>query len=162
MYYQAIVKTPSNLAVLDVDGAGDYIIGNAIVGELAAMWAEWPEHPCPDGGTIMPGTRVVAGEKLNHVILNINSEDPLTLLEGVLTGYGLTWEVVALEYLYHTDKYTTDENGDTVEIPADLAPTNALEPWLVDVVDIDGNPQRPTLPVGLNQWQGCVQMEVPV
>ena len=167
MYYQAIVKTPSNLAVLDVDGAGDYIIGNAIVGELAAMWAEWPEHPCSDGGTIMPGTRVVVGEKLNHVILNIDSEDPLTLLEGVIAGHGLDWEVLALEYFYISDKYTTDlETGETVELPADRMDGPAIEPFLQDVV-VDGTPEapimgRPTLPAPLHAIDGNVQMVVPV
>lgn len=167
MYYQAIIKTPSSLDVLDVDGAGDYTIGNAIVGELATMRAEWPEHPCPDGGTMMPGTRVVAGKKLNHVILNISSNDPLLLLQGIIraatdaNGDPLDWEVVALDYLYAWDVLAMDDNGEVITLPADLAPTSALESFLEDEVDVDGNIVRPTLPKALHTF-GSVGLEVPV
>lgn len=167
MFYQAIVKTPSDLSILDIDGDGDYIIGNGIVGELAAMRTEWPEHPCPDGGTMMPGTRVVAGEKLNHVLLDISSNDPLMLLQGIIraatdaNGDPLDWEVVAMDYLYIWDVLAIDDNGEVITLPADLAPTNALEPFLADEVDADGNTVRPTLPKALHTF-GSVGLEVPV
>ena len=152
MEYQAIIKTPFSLSVLDVDGAGDYIIGNDVVGELATMRAEWPESPCPDGGTMMPGTRVHNSQKLNHVVLSIASEDPLMLLEGMISGYGLEWTVEVLEYLRPEDKG---------EFPADKNPDPALIDWMADVFDVNDNPVRPTLPVALNRWSGCVQMVVP-
>ena len=134
MIYQAILRTPANLSVLDVDGAGDYVIGNAIVGELATMRAEWPEHPCPDGGTMMPGTRVHNGTKLNHVVLSLSYEDPLALMQALLAGYGLDWEVVVLAPYYSWDAYEIDpDTGESVLAPFDLPPGPELIDWMDDV-----------------------------
>ena len=167
MYLQILAITPSNVDIQAKDANGDYIEGNGTLSKLAVMRTEWPEHPCPDGGTMMPGTRVVAGEKLNHVLLDISSEDPLMLLQGTIraatdaNGDPLDWEVVAMDYLYIWDVLAMDDNGEVITLPADLAPTNALEPFLVDEVDIDGNTARPTLPKALHTF-GSVGLEVPV
>ena len=68
MYLQILAITPSNVDIQAKDANGDYIEGNGTLSKLAVMRAEWMEHTCPDGGSMMPGTQVVANEKLNHFI----------------------------------------------------------------------------------------------
>jgi hypothetical protein len=167
MIYQAIIETDSDLSVLTVDGSGDYVIGNDIVGELAALELEWPEIPCPDGGTMMPGTRVHGNRKYNHVILKIPDEyeDPYSLLEGLLVVYGLDWEVKAMST---RDKYPwIDENDDPildefdvpiVDVLTEVALDNSSETFLADIEDPPG---RPTLPAVVHRWGGWPELIVP-
>ncbi len=157
MYLQILAITPSNVDIQAKDANGDYIEGNGTLSKLAVMRAEWMEHTCPDGGSMMPGTQVVANEKLNHFILDVPTEDPLTFLTGQIAMEGKPWRIVGMDYYYHKDKYAFDAELDRyVESPPDLMLSTEIEPFLLDV---EG--QRPTLPVPLHAIDGNVQMVVP-
>lgn len=164
MIYQVIIEVPSNLAVLDVDGAGDFIIGNDVVGELAAMQAQWVNRACPDGGHMMPGTRIYNNRKVIHALITVPYADPLTLLEGVLDGYGLDWVIWTMESL--REQLVVDENDEPVlvddgegnmikqyEIQVEKELTSDFAKFLADVMDpITELPVRPTLPKQLHQY----------
>lgn len=168
MLYQTIIETDSDLDVLDVDGDGDYTIGNDVVGELATMQTEWANSICPDGGHIMPGTRVYKNRKVIHAILDINAEDPLTLLESLLAFYDLDWEVWILQSLgkhlvvnIKDEPILDEEDNKQYEATIEKDIDETFIKFLNDVYT--GDPpvtSRPTLPVKLHSYSGWESMTV--
>lgn len=163
MNYQVLIETDSALEVLDVDGSGNYIIGNELVGELAVLEPWWPQNVCPDGGMMMHGTRVFKHRKINHTHLSIESNDPLTLLESLIASYDLDWVVHGM---YSTQEHPlTDANGDPLLDTDGIQLVGSVIEKAFDVSFLDyladENGQRPTAPKPLHQFAGLVQMVVP-
>lgn len=153
MMFQIVIEVDSDLDVLAVDGSENYIVGNDIVGELATMKTEWAEMPCPDGGQMMPGTRVHGNRKAVHAIVDVPGGDPLTLVEGVIEGYGLNWTVLGM---YSPGLHLVlDTNGDPVQpieyaIVVERELDSTFEVLLAD--EPDGS--RPSLPKQAHQYAG--------
>jgi len=160
MSYQLIIEVDSDLDLLGVH-AEEYA---TVLEELGAMQVEFPNHSCPDGGTMMPGTRVQKGRKAIFATAELSSEDPATLLEGMIEAYGLDWELWTLQSLGL--QLVVDVNGDPIldenderqyailiEKPLD----SGFQIFLNDVGD---PPVRPSLPRKLHQRAGWAQMVV--
>ena len=82
MKINLILTGPESLIVDDIDGNGDYIIGNDVVSHIDALGAIWPSD-------IVPGTHAVGGKKLAHTVIDTDSDDPLTLVSVLIKIYGL-------------------------------------------------------------------------
>ena len=168
MIYQAIIEGDSDLDVLAVDGDGNYVIGNDVVGELAFLESEWSNVSCPDGGKMMPGTRVNNSKKVVHVLMHTDTQDPLGLLTLLFASYDLDWNILLLATLYALPDL--DEEGNPIPIPDTdpveyepdsivyLMDTDAgLLDYMADVVTDATDPEnpvmgRPTPPIQLHRY----------
>ena len=126
-----LVDVPSSLDVMATDPEGTYVLGQELVYELSQRLTEWPDHPCPDGGSMLHNGRVVGGRKLIHAVLRPTTDDPVAELETLFALYGLDWE------LLHAQEFDAEPD---VVILRQLSEADAIA-WLADVptLDADGN-----------------------
>jgi hypothetical protein len=162
---------PQDTDVTAKDQNEEYVEQELVI-ILSELSAEWPNTKVSGvGGTIASGTQVVGSDKVIFVMIRTSLLDPYPALRGMLLAQGLDWEIMAMGPLRKRDLYEPefDENdeptGEIVEAAWDLPPTNALEPFLQDV-QVGGTPEapvmgRPTLPVELPAFAGCIHMVVP-
>ncbi|MBF0424339.1 MAG: hypothetical protein HQL66_00760 [Magnetococcales bacterium] len=62
----------------------------AVQATIRQMRGEWPAG-------MMPGTRVVSGRRLTHVLIDIDTADPLATIESAITAHQLDWQVLAMQ-----------------------------------------------------------------
>lgn len=74
--------------------------------ELYRLGAEW-SHAFPE---YTAGTVVNGGDKIILSTINIDGDDPLTLVEGMLTVCELPWTVLNMQTLYPNDAYCDESS----------------------------------------------------
>lgn len=125
MKYTLLIEVPEATDVTDPSFDQD------VVWELGQMNGEWPSSPMPD-------TKVIAGKKLIHALIDTNASDPLLLVNALITTYSLDWTVMAMQTFDTTPVY--DGNGDLVSNDATtlmIFNTDALD-YMNDRLDGDG------------------------
>ncbi|MBF0426613.1 MAG: hypothetical protein HQL66_12430 [Magnetococcales bacterium] len=100
----------------------------AVQATIQQMRGEWPAG-------VMPGTRVVSGRRLTHVLVDLPAADPLAMVEEAIALHQLDWRVLAMQGL--------DADGRLVV----LRPTPpAILDYLEDIITLTGPFSPPTDP----------------
>lgn len=163
MEYQILLEVDSGLDITDTDVDGNYVIGNEVVSAISNLTPWWPRMlEDISGGDIMPGTRVHNNRKVIHASVLIDAEDPLVLIEGLISLYGLNWSLLAMVSL---DTFFVPPTGGASEGTLEPVVERQVPPsmidFLSDVYDDKNNAARPTAPVPLSTFSGRYQLIVP-
>lgn len=169
MYIQAFLKMPSDTDILARGQDGNLLLDAGVVAELSALFPKWANTSCPDGGSMMPGTRVVTGMKVVQAFIEMAEEDPKAMIEGMLLineDAIPDWELLGMysvrthSVLDENDEQVVDENGDPVpnEIIVYKEMDPAFDEFLADVYS--GDPPVPSRPVRPVQLASCSKTPV--
>jgi hypothetical protein len=118
-----LLEVPESLIVEDPLWSVEH---EGVLYELGIMGAEWHEE-----GGVSIGTVVYNGRKMIQATIELDSSDPVLLLQGLFLIYELDWKVLACQefdgsevyspvqpevYNYLPKRYSWDEFGVQVEL----------------------------------------------
>jgi len=113
MKYVLVAEVPEDLNITDVDGEGNFVIGDDVIQTLTDIGAVWPSSPAINSITV--GVR-----KIIYLVVIMPSTDPILALETVIEMYALDWQLLAGQ--------TFNAQAVTVDDVTTYAPIKIMEP----------------------------------